>query len=421
MTAAILFTLAAILALLLLSAFFSGSETALTAASRSRLYQLAERGDRGARQAVRLIERREVLIGAILLGNNAVNILASALATSLAIGLFGEPGVAYATVAMTALVYLFAEVLPKTWAIRHADRTALAVAPALRATVAVLAPVSRSANLIVDRILRLAGRPPGGAPSAADELRGIFDLRAREGLVRKDYRDMLRSILDLTDVEVGEIMTHRKNMTMADADLPAAELASFVLESPFTRVPLWRGDPDNIVGVLHAKALLQALRDGDGGARGADIVALAHEPIFVPDTTSLAEQLAAFRARREHFALVVDEYGALQGLVTLEDILEEIVGDIADEYDRPATGIRRQPDGSFAVDGDVTIRDLNRALDTRLPDEEAATAAGLVLDLAETIPQVGEKYAIGDYVFEVVGRERNRIARLRLTRRKPDG
>lgn len=421
MTAAILFTLAAILALLLLSAFFSGSETALTAASRSRLHQLAERGDRGARQAVRLIERRELLIGAILLGNNAVNILASALATSLTIGLFGEPGVAYATVAMTALVYLFAEVLPKTWAIRHADRAALAVAPALRAPVAVLAPVSRSASVLADWIIGLAGRPAAGALSTADELRGLFDLRAREGLVRKDYRDMLRSILDLADVEVGEIMTHRKNMTAADADLPAAELASFVLASPFTRVPLWRGDPDNIVGVLHAKALLQALRGGDGGAGEADIVALAHEPIFVPDTTSLAEQLAAFRARREHFALVVDEYGALQGLVTLEDILEEIVGDISDEYDRPASGIRRQSDGSFVVDGEVTIRDLNRALDTRLPDEEAATAAGLVLDLAETIPQIGETYAIDGHVFEVVEREDNRIARLRLTRRKPEG
>lgn len=418
MTAAILLTLAAIFALLLLSAFFSGSETALTAASRSRLHQLAERGDRRARQAGRLIDRRESLIGAILLGNNAVNILASALATGLMIGFFGEPGVAYATVAMTLLVFLFAEVLPKTWAIRHADRAVLAVAPGLRVLVAALAPVTRAVHALADALLTLVGSKPPRAPSVADELRGIFDLRARQGLVRKNYRDMLRGILDLSEVEVGEIMTHRKNMVAVDADLPADALIAAALASPFTRIPLWRGDADNIVGVLHARTLLHALHTRGGALDSAAIAALAHPPRFAPDTTSLAAQLAAFRARREHVALVVDEYGALQGLVTLEDILEEIVGDIADEYDRPVSGIRRQADGSFLVEGEVTVRDLNRALDSRLPDEEAATAAGLVLDLAEAIPEVGERFAVAGHDFEVLGREKNRITRLRLIPRR---
>ncbi len=418
MTTAIVITLAAILALLLLSAFFSGAETALTAASRSRLHQLAEGGDRRARLVGRLIERREPLIGAILLGNNAVNILASALATSLAIGFFGEPGVAWATIAMTLLVFVFAEVLPKTWAIRHADRMALTLAPGVRVAVSVLAPVSRTVHRMVDVMLRLADRRAAGlgAPSTADELRGLFDLRAHEGLVRKNYRDMLRSILDLSEVEVGEIMTHRKNMVTVDADLPAEELIAVVLDSPFTRIPAWRGDSDNVVGVLHAKRLLHALHGRDA-IDSAAILKLAYEPSFVPDTTSLAEQLAVFRARREHFALVVDEYGTLQGLVTLEDILEEIVGDIADEYDRPTSGIRREADNSFVVEGAVTIRDLNRALDSRLPDEEAATAAGLVLNLAETIPEVGETFAVAGYDLEVLAREKNRITRLRLTSR----
>ena len=415
MTMAIVLTLAAILALLLLSGFFSGSETALTAASRSRLHQLAERGDRRARQVGALLDNRETLIGAILFGNNAVNILASALATSLAIGLFGEPGVAYATAAMTFLVFVFAEVLPKTWAIRRADDAALRVAPGLRILVALFAPVSRAVHAVVDRILRLLGGRAPSAPSAAEELRAIFELRARQGLVRKNYRDMLRGILDLSEVEVGEIMTHRKNMVSADADLPPDELIAAVLASPFTRIPLWRGDPDNIVGVLHAKTLLRALQGRADALDSAAVMALAFEPAFVPDTTSLARQLAAFRARREHFALVVDEYGTLQGLVTLEDILEEIVGDIADEYDLPTVGIRRQSDGSFLVEGAVTIRDLNRALDSRLPDEEAATVAGLVIDLAETIPEVGERFPVDGHVFEVLAREKNRIARLRLT------
>lgn len=420
MTSAIVFTLAAILALLLLSAFFSGSETGLTAASRPRLLRRAEQGERRALLASRLMERREPLIGAILLGNNTVNILASALATSLAIGHFGEAGVAYATVAVTALVFVFAEVLPKTYAIRHADRTALMAAPALRVLVAALAPMTRAVHGLADLILSAFG---GGAAhpraqAAAEELRGMLDLQARAGLMRENYRDMLRGILDLSDVEVGEIMTHRRNMVTANADLPAAELIAAVLESPFTRVPLWRGDPDNVVGVLHAKTLLRALHGPNGGADdSAAIAALAAPPSFVPETTSLAEQLAAFRARREHAALVVDEYGALQGLVTLEDILEEIVGDIGDEYDPPASGIRRQPDGSFLVDGSATIRDLNRALDIRLPDDEAATAAGLVLDLAEAIPEVGAAFDVDGHLFEVLEREKSGVTRLRLTRR----
>ncbi len=416
----ILLTLAAILILLLLSAFFSGSETALTAASRPHLHQLAENGDRRARLAGRLIDRRESLIGAILLGNNAVNILASALATSLMIGLFGESGVVYATVSMTLLVFVFCEVLPKTFAIRASDRAALQVAPGLRVLVAVLAPVIRLVHRLVDLILRAFGPATAeNAPSATEELRGIFDLHAREGRVRKHYRDMLRSILDLAEVEVGEIMTHRKNMATVDANLPVNELIAAALDSPFTRIPLWSGNPDNIVGILHARTLLRALHGRDAAPDTNDILELAYKPKFVPDTTSLAEQLAAFRARREHFALVVDEYGTLQGLVTLEDILEEIVGDIADEYDDAydlsTSGIQRQTDGSFLIDGAVTIRDLNRALDSRLPDEEASTAAGLILNLAETIPDVGATFTLSDYVFEVVGRETNRITRLRLT------
>jgi Mg2+/Co2+ transporter CorB len=417
MTTTLVLTLAAILVLLLVSAFFSGSETALTAASRSRLHHLAQRGNVRALLVERLIARRERLIGAILLGNNAVNILASALATSLMIGIFGEAGVAYATIAMTALIFVFAEVLPKTAAIRNAERTALAVAPVLRPVVAVLAPAVAAVEVVIGAILRQLNRREAGKRlvPVADELRGLFDLHAQEGRVRRHYRDMLRSILDLSEVEVAEIMTHRKEMVTLNADLPIPQALTEVLESPYTRIPLWRDNPDNIVGVLHAKAMLRAIRRHGDEVEELELAGLSAAPWFVPDTTSLAEQLAAFRARHEHFALVVDEYGSLEGLVTLEDILEEIVGEISDEYDRPQTDMRRQDDGSYVVEGGLTIRDVNRALDCRIPDEEAVTVAGLVIHEAERIPDVGESFELHGFRFEVLGRAENRLTALRMT------
>jgi len=204
-------------------------------------------------------------------------------------------------------------------------------------------------------------------------------------------------------------------MTMLDADLPVEEIVNQALSSPHTRIPVYRGEPDNIVGVLHAKALLRAVQANGGKVEGLDIVALALPPWFVPDTTTLLAQLRAFRARREHFALVVDEYGALRGVVTLEDILEEIVGDIEDEHDVEVPGIKAEPDGSYIVDGTVTIRDLNRACGWRLPDDAAATIAGLVLEEARRIPEAGQSFAFHGFCFEVLERQRNQIRLLKIT------
>ncbi|MHA1571229.1 MAG: HlyC/CorC family transporter [Alphaproteobacteria bacterium] len=418
MTLTIGLTVLTILVLIVFSAFFSGSETALTAASRARLHQLEQQGDKRARRAGQLITRRERLIGAILLGNNTVNILASALATSLLITLFGESGVAYATIAMTLLVLIFAEVLPKTYAIRHADRMALSVAPAIALLVRVLAPITQAIDILVKAILYLLGDRGGARTqlSVTDEIRGVIDLHAREGTMRKHYRDMLRSVLDLSEVEVGEIMVHRNSMATIDADIPAPDIVSEVLSSPFTRIPIWRGNPDNIVGVLHAKSVLQAVAAHQGTPEQLDVAAAATPPWFVPDTTTLGDQLTAFRARREHVALVVDEYGALMGLVTLEDILEEIVGEISDEFDKPTTGVYPQPDGSILVNGGVTIRDLNRTFDWRLPDEEATTVAGLVIHEAQLIPEIGQTFEFHGFGFEVAGREGNRITALKMHR-----
>ncbi|SLN32645.1 HlyC/CorC family transporter [Oceanibacterium hippocampi] len=406
----------AIVILLLLSAFFSGSETALTAASRARLHMLEQQGDGRAQIVNQLRERKERLIGGILLGNNLVNILASAIATNLLVTLFGAAGVAYATVAMTLLVLVFAEVLPKTYALRHPIRTARTVAPVIRPVITVLSPLVHGVDVVVSGTLQMLGaRAASVAQGGADELRGVIALQSHEGGVAKEERYMLNSILGLDEIDLSEIMVHRKHIMMVDASLPTREIVRQVLDSPFTRIPLWRDEPENIVGILHAKNLLRALSDPDVEIDSLDVVAIAAAPWFVPETTTLREQLNAFLERHSHFAFVVDEYGALMGLVTLEDILEEIVGEISDEHDIAATEYQRQPDGSYIVVGTTAIRDLNRALDWKLPDDEATTVAGLVIHEAQIIPVVGQIFSFYGFRFEILKRQRNQITSLRVT------
>ena len=417
----LLLSIGAIFALLLFSAFFSGSETALTAASRHRMHLLAQQGVHRAETVNHLFSERERVIGAILLGNNLVNILASALATSTLIGLVGEAGVAYATLGMTLLVLIFAEVLPKTFALQRADRTALAVAPILRVAVVVFGPVTSAVQTIVRATLRLAGVRASDDASDEhyeEELRGAIDLHAGEGQEVRHERQMLRSILDLADVAVEEIMTHRRTVVMIDIDQPPAKIVEEVLASAYTRLPLWRENPDNIVGVLHAKALLRAVQKVDQ-INDLDLLAIANDPWFIPESTDLLSQLEAFRSRHEHFAIVVDEYGEVLGIVTLEDILEEIVGEIEDEHDVEIAGVQTidvaDGSGGVVVEGTVTIRDLNRRFEWRLPDEEASTIAGLVLHEARRIPVVGQVFVFHGFRFEILGRQRNQITSIKVT------
>ncbi len=410
-------TLAAIAILLVLSAFFSGSETALTAASRPFIHQLEQTGNKRARLVNQLHAKKANLISALLLGNNLVNIMASALATGLLIQLFGSAGVAYATVAMTLLVLLFSEIIPKTYAIRNANQAALAVAPIVRVVVAVFHPPVLALLWLVRGIFRIFGSDIHGNEGVGgeEELRGAIELHNGDETAIRHERAMLRSILDLAEVQVGEIMVHRKNLVTVDADAPPSEIVSQVLASPYTRIPLWRESPDNIVGILHAKALLRAVQASEATLDDMDVLALAGSAWFIPEYTPLLDQLLAFRERHEHFALVVDEYGSLMGVVTLEDILEEIVGDISDEHDIAATGARAQADGTYIVDGDVTIRDLNREFEWTLPDEEAATVAGLVLHETRSIPDVGQTFLFHDFRFEILRRQRHQITSVRIT------
>ena len=421
---ALLGSAATILLLLILSGFFSGSETALTTASRGKLHTLSAEGSKGARSALKLREESERLIGGILLGNNLVNILAASLATQLFTQLLGDGGVAMATLVMTLLVLVFAEVLPKTYAILNAEKAATLVARPIAAVVAVLAPIVGAVNWFVSGVLYVLGmRPNEDEDDAQVEIAGAIALGHVEGSVQKDQRDRLLGALDLKDRVVDEIMLHRSDIEMIDSTTPPAEIISRCLNSRYTRLPVYKENQENIIGVIHAKELLRAV---DARLqKGAPIVDITNEeilgvmmaPYFVPDTTSLEDQMRQFLLRRSHFALVVDEYGDLQGLITLEDILEEIVGEITDEYDledKPPADT--DSDGNFIIDGAATIRDLNRAYDWSLPDEEANTIAGLIIHEAQMIPNVGQVFHFYGFRMEIVEKEFNRIKRLKLRR-----
>jgi len=403
---------------LLAAFFFSGSETALTASSRATMLRLAKDGDPKAGIVTRLLEAREELIGALLIGNNVATIVSSTLATGLMLKFFGESGLLAATVIMTVLVLVFCEVLPKTAAIDSPDRIALAVARPIRGVVRLLAPVLAAIYWLVERILAAWGFRIGESKpilSAHEELRGAVDLFHREGGVEKQDRDMLGGLLDLRDLTVADVMIHRTEVIMVDAGEPPEQAVAAVLAAPVTRVPLWKDTPENIIGILHAKDLLRALRAVNGDAAQVDLAKIARPPWFVPEVRPLSEQLKAFRRRKTPFALVVDEYGEMMGIVTLEDILEEIVGDITDEHDVAVPGVRPQPDGSVNVDGAVPIRDLNRVMDWNLPDEEATTIAGLVIHEARLIPEPGQSFTFHGFRFRVLRRERNRLTALRIT------
>ncbi|MBM3505189.1 MAG: HlyC/CorC family transporter [Alphaproteobacteria bacterium] len=411
-----LLSLIAIGFLLVLSAILSATETAMTAASRPRLRHLAQEGDRRAKIAEAVLDARERFLGSILFSNNMVNILATALASGILIAFFGDAGVAYATVIMTVVVVLFGEILPKTYALRHPTQTAVVMARFSRVLMVVVSPVVVLGTLLIGLILRLLPERRRTLVTPQEELRSAIQIHADQGALVKRERDMLHGVIDLAETTVEDVMVHRRNMVLLDADLPRRELVTKILECPHTRVPLWRREPENIVGVLHVRDLLRAMAERRGDIDTLDLEAIIGKPWFVPMTTRLIEQLAAFRSQKSHFALVVDEYGALMGLVTLQDILDEVVGPIADDFGVAQGGMRQQPDGSVIVDGTVTIRDLNRDLGWNLPDEEAVTVAGLVLHESRSIPDVGQVFLFYDTRFEVLRRQRNQITLLRLSR-----
>jgi len=418
-------TLAAILLLIGAAGLVSAADAALTAASRARLRALAERGSRGAARAAELAEDRDRAGGALFLAGSLALLAAAVLAATLAAPL-GRWGMVLATLAVAGGGLLFGAVLPRMLALARPEATAALTAPAVAALTAVLAPVVALAVWIAQQLLRPFGPVPdatGGIFAPREDIAGAIAAGLSEGGAEKENRDRLLGALDLGERTVDEIMRHRRQIEMINADQTPGDILTQVLASQHTRLPVFRETDDNILGVVHAKDLLREVdrlvRGGNGDAEGLqalDIVKVAMKPYFIPETTTLDEQMREFLQRRTHFALVVDEYGDLQGLITLEDILEEIVGDITDEHDVVSRGgsLVPAPDGGWLVDGAMTIRDLNRAMDWTLPDDAANTVAGLVIHEAMVIPSEGQVFSFHGFRFEVVARRENRVARLKI-------
>ena len=407
--------------LLFLSGFFSGSETALTAASRSILRAKEDKGHKGATRALKLTENTEKLIGAILLGNNFANILAASLATHLLTKIYGEGGVFYSTLIMTLLIVIFAEVMPKIYAINDPERAALRVSPIIAPVVYIFGPVTISIQWIVMQIFKLFGKNSitfQNNNSVQEEIVGAISLGHLEGSMEKDDKDRLLATLDLSNRSVEEIMLHRSEIEMIDADSEPEKILNQCLTSSYTRLPIFKKDQENIIGIMHAKSLLRAVNIQNGKSSkfsDQNILDVAMKPYFILETTLLDDQLKEFLKRRAHFALVVDEYGALQGLLTLEDIIEEIVGEINDEHDHIAEiEPENSRDGVLIVEGNATIRDLNRAQEWDLPDSEANTIAGLVIHEAQNIPSVGQVFSFHGFRIEIIEKKENRLTKLKI-------
>ncbi|GAB5562003.1 MAG: HlyC/CorC family transporter [Synoicihabitans sp.] len=413
--ASLLIPLFSIFALILASGFFSGSETGLTSISRAKIHKLKMEGNRRAIAVSLLHDQKEKLIGAILLGNNVVNIAASAIATALAISLFGEPGVVIATAVMTVLVLVFAEVLPKTYAVRHAEQVALAVAPILALVTRVLGPATATVHFVVDRMISLLSIAPKNDMSDVDVLRGTVEMYHEEGTMLTEDKEMLSGVFDLVDTEVKEVMKRRSEIVSININDPVESNARFAAGCRHSRIPVWEGNSDQIIGILHVKDLFRAIHVGSTAINEIDVRQLIRPPWFVPESTTCKVQLKAFQDRKSHVAVVVDEYGSVSGLVTLEDILEEVVGEIEDEHDLPLRkGIKRMPDGTFHIDGAVTLREINRTLQWNLDEDDATTLAGFITATAQCIPAVDEIFEMGDLMFQVLKREENRLTLIKV-------
>lgn len=410
-----------IITFLCISSFFSACETAITAASKARFHQLAKDGDERAIIIRHFQQNLSYAISVFIGCNIMLNAFAVTFTTKLCITAFGEAAGAIAAAIMGVIIWVYAEVMPKMLAIAHSESLLLNSAKFLRIVFNLSRPFNHAIHWIARKSVGLFGVKITASQvdyqASVEELRGAIDLHTGQNQDVVHEKAMLKSILDLGSVSVSEIMIHRKNVTMLDAADSINSIVEQVLACPFTRLPLWKDNPDNVIGIVNTKALLRAVRSHpDITDDKLTIESIAIKPWFIPESTDLLDQLHAFRARREHFSLVVDEYGTLLGIVTLEDILEEIVGDITDEHDIAIRGIRPQEDDSYVVDGSVTLRDLNRQLDWNLPDEDAATLGGFILYETRTIPQIGQIFSLHGFKFEIIRRQRNQITMVKITK-----
>jgi len=391
----------ALVFLIVLSAFFSSSETGMMALNRYRLRHLARHHHKGAMRASSLLERPDRLIGLILLGNNFVNILASSLATIIALRVIGEAGIAIAAGLLTLVILIFAEVAPKTLAALYPERIAFPASYVLKPLLRVCYPVVASINWVANGLLRLLRVMPAGTESeqlSTDELRTV--VHEAGTMISRKFQRMLLSILDLEKVSVDDIMVPRNEINGIDLDDDLEDIIEQIVHSQHTRMPVYHGDVDDVVGVLHLRRVLGALQREELTVQS--LRESASEPYFVPAGTPLSTQLINFQRQQQRIGLVVDEYGDIEGLVTLEDLLEEIVGEFTTDPAAHSADIHPQPDGTYIVDGSANVRELNRAMHWDLPTDGPKTLNGLVLEYLESIPEPGTSLLIAGYPVEIL-------------------
>jgi len=407
--------------LLLLSGLLSGSETSITSVSKSKIHKLAIRGDKRAQQLLHLIKNKSDFISSLLIGNNFVNILASVLTTAILIKYYGDKGILYSTILMSLLIVIFSEVLPKNYALIRPDRFALAMSKYLIVFSKIITPIMLLVKVInwsFFKIMRIDLENKATSKTAREDIRNIINMHEDEGRLLKDEGDMLNAILDLKEITVEKIMTHRKNIYSIDLN-NKNEFFPRISKSSFSRIPVWKENPNNILGLIHAKNVLTNLND-QGQLDIAKIKENLIKPWFVPETTKAKDQLNEFIQRKEKLAFVVDEYGELMGLISMEDIIEEIVGNIFDEKDFSTIGIRKIDVNTYRIRGDVNIRDINRELDIQIPDTFYSTIAGYIIHETESFPDVGQIFSFGDIRYEIVNKNKNQITQIKMVLPKKD-
>jgi Mg2+/Co2+ transporter CorB len=418
MLANLLYTIVVVV-LLICSAYFAACETAVTAYSKAKMFSLAKNGSKRAEIIVSLQQEIGLVISSILTCNTILNSLVVSLANTLCIDFFGDFAIFYCPVIISIFIVLFAEVLPKMLTISNPENVLLPSAYFIKYTYMISKPLNNVIGIVAKKLISLLRTTAHGEDSytsSLEELRGAIDLHEGPDIEEaKQEKAMMQNVLDLGNVLVSNIMIHRKNVTMLCADDDINTIIDQVVNCPFTRIPIWSVDQNNIIGILHIRDLLRTIKFG-GSIEKSDILDIMLEPRFIPENNDLLSQLQAFRSKREHFAIVVDEYGSFIGIITLEDIIEEIVGDIADEHDvNSFTGIRKQEDGSYVIDGSVNIRDLNREIGSKFASDIAATLAGLVINSIGIIPEVGQAFLLFGYRFEILRRQRNQITLLNVS------
>ncbi len=410
-----IFLLLLLIILVTLSGFLSGSETAITATSKARILYKKKKGSKRAGYVLELLDKKDNVISTLLLSNNLVNILASSLATAFFYDLFGVEGIFYATLIMTVVIVIFAEVLPKTYAINRPNRTALLISPIIYYLNKILFIFVFVINLIVRLIFRKNDNDiKNNDIQSEEELKGVIDLYKTSNPDYEQEKDMLQSILQLNDITVEEIFTHRKNIYSIDSSLRTNEIIQKINNSRYTRIPFWKDNPENIIGLLNVRTLNIDLKNHNESKE--IIFDKISNPWFIPETTNLLEQLVEFKKRKEHLAFVVDEFGELLGLITLEDIIEEIVGEIVDEIDVPENEFKLNNYGKVIINGEKNIRDLYKSFDLDPPEIESSTIAGYILDISKKIPSYGESFKDNFFNYKVLSHSKKQISKVEISK-----